>query len=54
VSDRNGADPVEVSLATGMHTVTIYLREDGAQIDRIELEPADQNTCRIVFKEIRF
>ena len=41
VSDRNGADPVQVSLAAGPHTVAIYLREDGAQIDRIELEPVD-------------
>ena len=41
VSDRNGADPVQVSLSAGAHTVAIYLREDGAQIDRIELEPID-------------
>jgi hypothetical protein len=41
VSDRNGADPVEVSLSAGTHAVTIYLREDGAQLDKIELEPVD-------------
>ena len=41
VSNRNGAGPMEVSLAAGTRTVTIYLREDGAQIDRIELEPVD-------------
>ena len=39
VSDRNGADPVGVVLAAGVHTVTVYLREDGAQIDKIRLEP---------------
>ena len=38
VSDRNGADPVEVTLQAGTHNVAIYLREDGAQLDKIELE----------------
>ena len=38
VSDRNGADPVEVSLDAGEHIVTIFLREDGARLDRLELE----------------
>ncbi|MFQ6102206.1 MAG: PKD domain-containing protein, partial [Anaerolineae bacterium] len=38
VNDRGGADPVEVTLAEGQHTVIIYLREDGARLDKIELE----------------
>ena len=38
VNDRNGADPVEVSLEEGLNTVTVYLREDGTRLDRIELE----------------
>ena len=38
VNDRNGADPVEVSLKAGPNTVTIYLREDGTRLDKIELE----------------
>ena len=38
VNDRNGADPVEVSLKAGPNTVTIYLREDGTRLDNIELE----------------
>ena len=28
-----------MTLTAGTHTVTIYLREDGAQIDKIRLEP---------------
>ncbi len=40
VSDRNGTDPIEVTLAPGTHTITVYLREDGARLDYIELEPA--------------
>ena len=40
VNDRNGADPVEVSLEKKReNTVTVYLREDGTRLDRIELEP---------------
>ena len=39
VNDRNGADPVEVWLPDGVNTVTVYLREDGTRLDRIELEP---------------
>ncbi|MGB5619273.1 MAG: MopE-related protein, partial [Desulfobacterales bacterium] len=39
VNDRNGADPVEVSLKVGLNTVTVYLREDGTRLGTIELEP---------------
>jgi hypothetical protein len=40
VNDRNGADPVEVSFKAGDNiAVTVYLREDGTRLDRIELEP---------------
>lgn len=38
VSDRNGADPVELELAVGQHTMTFYVREDGTRLDKIELE----------------
>ena len=34
VSDRNGSDPVGVTLAAGVHTVTVYLREDGASLTK--------------------
>ena len=39
VNDRNGADPVEVSLTSGLNTVAVYLREDGTRLERLELEP---------------
>jgi hypothetical protein len=40
VNDRSGADPVELSFQAGEYiTVTVYLREDGTRLDRIELEP---------------
>jgi hypothetical protein len=39
VNDRDGADPVEVSLSAGFNTVSVYLREDGTRLDTIELEP---------------
>ena len=41
VNDRYGADPVEVSLGEGPNTITVYLREDGTRLDKIELEPVD-------------
>jgi predicted secreted protein len=41
VNDRYGADPVEVSLEEGPNTITVYLREDGTRLDKIELEPVD-------------
>jgi hypothetical protein len=37
VKDRNGADPVVVTLGAGEHTVRVHLREDGAQLDWIQL-----------------
>jgi K319L-like, PKD domain len=39
VSDRDGKDPVEVMLEAGINVVTIYLREDGTRLDKIDLEP---------------
>ena len=39
VNDRNGADPVEVSLNSGVNTVAVYLREDGTRLETLELEP---------------
>ena len=39
VSDRGGADPVELSLGPGVHTITFYLREDAARLDRFIVEP---------------
>jgi hypothetical protein len=41
VNDRYGVDPVEVSLEEGPNTVTVYLREDGTRLDKIELESVD-------------
>ncbi len=39
VNDRTTiADPVILSLTAGTHTVTVYAREDGARLDRLELE----------------
>ena len=38
VNHRGGADPVEVTLAAGLNTVTVYLREDGTRLDKLELE----------------
>ncbi|MEY4569939.1 MAG: hypothetical protein RLZZ398_1378 [Verrucomicrobiota bacterium] len=38
VNNRGGADPVILTLTAGTHTVTIYAREDGARLDRLELE----------------
>jgi hypothetical protein len=33
-------DPVRFTLAKGMHTIDVYLREDGAQLDKIKIMPA--------------
>ncbi|KAA3648449.1 MAG: hypothetical protein DWQ07_05495 [Chloroflexi bacterium] len=38
VSDRNGSDPEELWLDVGDHTITVYLREDGARLDKLGLE----------------
>ena len=38
VNDRNGADPIEVTLHAGLNTVSVYLREDGTRLDKIEME----------------
>ncbi|MEO5916488.1 MAG: Ig-like domain-containing protein [Luteolibacter sp.] len=38
LNSRNVADPVTLTLTTGTHIVTIYGREDGARLDRLELE----------------
>ncbi len=38
VNNRGGADPVILTLTAGTHTVTIFAREDGARLDRLELE----------------
>lgn len=43
VSDRGQSDPVEVVLSAGLHTVSVFLREDGARLDKIELELAPPN-----------
>lgn len=43
VSDRGGADPVEVFLSVGHHYLSIYLREDGARLDKLELELVSTN-----------
>lgn len=38
VSDRDGAGPVELQLAVGLHMMTFYVREDGTRLDKVELE----------------
>jgi RHS repeat-associated protein len=39
VNDRDtAADPLEVSLGVGNHTVVVYQRDDGTRLDRLELE----------------
>ncbi len=47
VSQRGGADPVEVALSAGEHTVTVYKREDGTRLDRVALERVETSasTC---------
>ncbi len=37
VNNRNVADPVIVNLTSGTHLVTVFAREDGARLDRLEL-----------------
>ncbi len=41
VSDRHGANPVELTLAAGEHQITVYQREDGTRLDRLALELVD-------------
>jgi len=43
VNDRYNADPVKVMLEAGINVITIYLREDGTRLDKIELEPLGDN-----------
>lgn len=45
VNDFGVEDPVEVSLSAGQHTVTVYQREDGTQLDRLELELQVPPSC---------
>ncbi len=53
VSDRGGADPVTVRLNAGVHTVTVYLREDGARLDTLTLqnENDDSSECSGLTRE---
>ncbi len=39
--DRGSPTPVEATLSAGQHVVTLYLREDGARLDKIALELAN-------------
>jgi len=43
MSDRGGSDPIEVVLSAGNHHVSIYVREDGARLDKLELELMSSN-----------
>ncbi len=45
VRDRGGANPVERYLESGDHNLRIYLREDGARLDRWDLEKVDQTSA---------
>lgn len=38
LNNRNVADPVILNLTAGSHTVTVYGRDDGTRLDRLELE----------------
>lgn len=38
MNNRNVADPVTLTLSAGTHTVTVYGRDDGTRLDRLELE----------------
>lgn len=38
MNNRNVADPVVLNLSAGAHTVTVYGRDDGTRLDRLELE----------------
>jgi len=38
VSDRGVADPVNIVLSAGVHHISVYVREDGARLDKLELE----------------
>ena len=47
VNSYQAADPVEVDLTAGDHTVDVYLREDGTKLDTIEFElVTGQPQCR--------
>ncbi len=41
VNAYQAADPVEVDLIPGDHTVDVYLREDGTRLDSLALEPLE-------------
>ncbi|MDJ0753197.1 MAG: carbohydrate-binding protein [Ardenticatenaceae bacterium] len=44
VNTNNGSGPdLEVNLTAGQHTVTVYIREDGARLDRLQLEQQGVN-----------
>jgi hypothetical protein len=38
MSNRNGPDPVVLNLSAGSHTLTVYGRDDGTRLDRLEFE----------------
>jgi len=38
MNNRGVADPVTLTLSAGTHTVTVYGRDDGTRLDRLELE----------------
>ena len=38
MSTRNGPDPVILNLSAGSHTLTVYGRDDGTRLDRLEFE----------------
>ena len=38
MNNRNVADPVILDLTAGTHVITVYARDDGTRLDRLELE----------------
>ncbi|MCR9295599.1 MAG: PA14 domain-containing protein, partial [bacterium] len=41
LSDRNGADPVLLTLGSGLHSIKFHLREGGARLDYVRLVEAN-------------
>lgn len=47
VRDRDESSPIEVDLTAGEHSITVFLREDGARLDRIALIAATADPLNV-------
>lgn len=57
LSDRGGPDPVTFDLTPGQYIVTVYQREDGTQLDKLELDQIGggiEPTCAGLVQEAEF